>query len=495
MELLLLILLVIFLGILIYIIIKHRVTGITRKQFWMLWSVIMSPAFSLGAWVVLYGKDEQLPLVLIISTFVIFLFLYWFLLQWGQVKSQEKPKQPSGDVSTDDQTESKTSELKLRPITPNEEKQLRNCFPWGIYYLQNLDYRPQAILCRGKLRANPELAYNTIQSKVTEKFGDRFFVIFQEGAKDQPFFALVPNPHSQTQNPDQQFSEKPGLALGLLAISFFVTTISGIDIAVVSWDKLQIDLSLLQKGLSYSLALVGILLLREGSHYLMTRYYQIRSTLPYFIPLPFFPGTLGGLIQKRSPIPNRQALFDIAIIGPAVGLIASISILAWGISISEVVDLSEESRLLSIDNLNPRFSFLLAILSKIALGTQLGQETAINLHPIAVAGYVALGLTTLNLMPIGQLDGGQIAHAVFGQRTAAGIGQITRILMLILAWKQPDFLIIAIVTIFMPVFDEPALNDVSQLNNWRDLGGLLALAMVVIILLPLPATVAQWLNL
>ncbi len=488
-------LLLILLGIFTYIIIKRSVTGMTRTPVWMLWLVIMSPAFSWSAWVLLYGEDEQLPLILIISPFVICLFLYWLLVQLGRIKSEVKSQQPSEDSATDGEPKPKTPELKLRPITPNEEKQLRNCFPWGIYYLQNLDYRPQAILCRGKLRANPELAYDTIQSKVTEKFGDRFFVIFQEGAKDQPFFALVPNPHSQTQNPEAQFSEKPGLALGLLAITFFVATISGIDIAVVSWDKLQLDLSLWQKGLGYSLALVGILLVREGSHYLMTRRYKIRTTLPYFIPLPFFPGTLGGLIQKRSPIPHRQALFDIAIIGPMVGLIASISIFAWGLSISEVVELSEESRLLSIDNLNPRFSFLLAILSKIALGAQLGQETAINLHPIAVAGYVALGLTTLNLIPIGQLDGGQIAHAVFGQRTAAGIGQITRILMLILAWKQPDFLIIAIVTIFMPILDEPALNDVSQLDNWRDLGGLLALVMVVIILLPLPVTVAQWLHL
>jgi membrane-associated protease RseP (regulator of RpoE activity) len=103
-------------------------------------------------------------------------------------------------------------------------------------------------------------------------------------------------------------------------------------------------------------------------------------------------------------------------------------------------------------------------------------------------------MTALNLMPVGQLDGGHIVHAMFGQRTAAIIGQITRLLMLVLALIQPDFLIWAILLFLMPITDQPALNDVTELNNWRDFLGLIALVVLIMILLPLPGSLAHWLN-
>ncbi|NES85723.1 MAG: site-2 protease family protein, partial [Moorea sp. SIO2B7] len=87
-----------------------------------------------------------------------------------------------------------------------------------------------------------------------------------------------------------------------------------------------------------------------------------------------------------------------------------------------------------------------------------------------------------------------IVHAMFGQRTAAAIGQITRLLMIILAMVQQDFLLWALILLLMPLADQPALNDVTELDNWRDLSGLLSLALLVIILLPLPGAISVWLN-
>jgi len=121
-------------------------------------------------------------------------------------------------------------------------------------------------------------------------------------------------------------------------------------------------------------------------------------------------------------------------------------------------------------------------------------DMAINLHPVAVAGYIGLVVTAFNLMPVGQLDGGHVIHAMFGQRTGAAIGQLSRLLMLVLAFLQPDLLLWAIILILLPVIDEPALNDVSELDNWRDFAGLLALTVLVSILLPVPGTLSQWLN-
>jgi membrane-associated protease RseP (regulator of RpoE activity) len=97
-------------------------------------------------------------------------------------------------------------------------------------------------------------------------------------------------------------------------------------------------------------------------------------------------------------------------------------------------------------------------------------------------------------MPVGQLDGGHIVHAMFGQRTGAAIGQISRLLILILAWKERELLLWAIILLLMPAIDEPALNDVSEIDNWRDLYGLLSLVLLVSIVLPPPATITQLLH-
>jgi membrane-associated protease RseP (regulator of RpoE activity) len=113
---------------------------------------------------------------------------------------------------------------------------------------------------------------------------------------------------------------------------------------------------------------------------------------------------------------------------------------------------------------------------------------------VAVAGYVGLIAIALKLMPVGQLDGGHIVHAMFGQRTGATIGQITRLLVLVLALQESDLLTLAIILLFLPVADEPALNDVSELDNWRDLVGFLALLILVSIILPPPGTLTGLLN-
>ena len=144
--------------------------------------------------------------------------------------------------------------------------------------------------------------------------------------------------------------------------------------------------------------------------------------------------------------------------------------------------------------LDPRFSLLLSGLSKLALGNQLAPGVAIDLHPAAVAGYIGLIFTALNLMPVGQLDGGHIVHAMFGQTKAAIIGQVTRLLMFVLAIAQPAYLLWAVILLLMPIADQPALNDVSELDNLRDFLGLLSLAVLIVILLPVPGTIAQLWN-
>ncbi|NJL00640.1 MAG: site-2 protease family protein [Spirulinaceae cyanobacterium SM2_1_0] len=491
-----LLLLLILLSAISYLIVKRSVSQITQTPVWLLWLVLMAPPLLLTIWVSVVGEDEPLPLPLVLVPFIVCPLLYWWLIQKGRPAPPVTDKTATADdneLPTEAITNSTTTEP--RPLTPDEETSLRNCFPWGIFYLQKLDYRPQAILCRGRLAAKPDVAYQTVREKVEEKFGDRFILIFQEGAANKPFFALVPNPWLKARAREQtEPVKRPLLALALAAITLFTTTVAGAEFAGIQPDQLQADPSVLLQGLPYSLALLTILSIHEFSHYFAAVRYQIRTTLPYFIPMPFFLGTFGAFIQMRSPIPNRRALFDIAWAGPMGGFIIALPLLLWGLANSTVVPLSDESSLVNFASLDPRFSLLLTIMARGALGAGFEQQMAINLHPVAIAGYLGLVVTALNLMPVGQLDGGHIVHAMFGQRTALAIGQIARLLMLVLAFVQREFLIWAIILLFIPVSDEPALNDVTELDNRRDFLGLLALGLLAAILLPLPGVVATWLG-
>ncbi|MFM7424256.1 MAG: site-2 protease family protein [Elainella sp.] len=486
------------LGIFTYFIVRRSVVNVTKTPVWLLWLVMMMPAFVWTAWAIFNQDSQRIPLLLLIGPFVVSSVLYLMLVQRGrpaqpqpQAKAVEAQPQPDEDMAV-----AMAKRPALVPMSREEEAELQNCFPWTVYYLQNIEHKPQALICRGQLRASPDLAYKTVQENVQTHFGDRFLLVFQEGVGGKPFFALVPNPHAKAV--DNSASEapvtRPVVALVLLLATLLTTTLAG---ALLANPGLQPppDLAALGSGLPYALALLTILGVHELGHYLTARRYRLRATLPYFIPVPpalIFPfGTFGAFIQMRSHVPNRKALFDVGLAGPLAGFIVTVPILLWGLAHSTLTPLTPEASLLNFEAFKPTASLLLALLSKLALGDTLTATSALKLHPVAVAGCLGLVITALNLMPVGQLDGGHIVHAMFGQRRAVTIGQIARLLVLGLSFVQQEFLLWAVLLFLMPVIDEPALNDVSELDGKRDFIGLIALAILVMIVLPAPDVVTR----
>ncbi|MBF2028732.1 MAG: site-2 protease family protein [Oscillatoriales cyanobacterium C42_A2020_001] len=491
------------LGLTTYFIVQ-RVSDETRTPTWLLWVVAMMPAFIWSGWAIVNGGRKAPPSYLVIIPLMVCLLLYWFLIQWGRVSSNAGTTERQEATTTKQENADPPSEMPiLKPIDKSEEQSLQTCFPWSIYYLQNIEYRPQAVICRGQLRSKPEVAYQTIRENVEEQFGDRFLVVFQEGANGKPFFALVANPYSK-QSPGQAARDvvtRPALAISLLVITFFTTCFAWLQIVGKLGSNngfVQISPDVLVQGLPYALSLLLILGSHELAHYLTARRYKIRATLPYFIPvlpLPWFPfGTFGAFIQLRSPIPNRRALFDVGIAGPLVGFIIALPLLIWGLAHSEVVPMPQNPELFNFQAFDPKFSLLLTLLSKLMLGSVLTTETAIKMHPVAVASSLGLVVTAFNLMPVGQLDGGHIVHAMLGQRAGAMVGQFARLMLLLLSFAQRYLMLWAIILFLMPANDEPALNDVTELDNRRDFWGIVSLAILLLIILPAPAFVTNLFN-
>jgi membrane-associated protease RseP (regulator of RpoE activity) len=165
-------------------------------------------------------------------------------------------------------------------------------------------------------------------------------------------------------------------------------------------------------GLSflYAIVLMAILLAHELGHYLMCRRYGISATLPFFIPAPTLIGTLGAFIKIRSRITRKHMLFDIGAAGPLAGFVPALPALIIGLALSKIVpSVPREEALIFGEPLLLRFASLFLLKGA-------GPGLDVVLHPVAFAGWVGVLVTSLNLLPLGQLDGGHIAYAVFGPK-------------------------------------------------------------------------------
>ena len=164
-------------------------------------------------------------------------------------------------------------------------------------------------------------------------------------------------------------------------------------------------------GLAFSLPLMTILLAHELGHYFQARRYGVPASLPYFLPMPLSPiGTMGAVILMEPGRGNRRTLFDIAISGPLAGLVPALLFCVLGLQWSEVVVIADNQMGLMLGE-PPLFKLLVyATFGSLANGQD------VILHPVAFAGWVGIFITALNLIPIGQLDGGHILYALLRQR-------------------------------------------------------------------------------
>jgi membrane-associated protease RseP (regulator of RpoE activity) len=238
-------------------------------------------------------------------------------------------------------------------------------------------------------------------------------------------------------------------------------------------------------GLPFAATLMTILLVHEMGHYLMSRYHGVSATLPYFIPAPSFIGTFGAFIRMKSAPPDRRSLFDVAAAGPLAGLALAIPAVVLGLTLSTVSP--EESG----GGLALGSSLLLSFLSQATLGI-LPDEANIVMHPIGFAGWIGLLVTAMNLLPVGQLDGGHIVYALFGERylwvsRAALLGIL---LLGLLRWWD-GWLVWGALLLFMGLRHPPPLDPYTPLDAKRTFMGWVMLAILAVTFIPVPFSIQE----
>lgn len=249
-------------------------------------------------------------------------------------------------------------------------------------------------------------------------------------------------------------------------------------------------------GWPFAAAVLGVLGIHELGHYVLSRYHGVPASLPYFIPVPTFIGTFGALITIRGRIPNRKALFDFAVAGPLAGLAAAIVVAVIGLHLDPVEvpqQVIESENAIEVEFGYPPLLEFLAW----ATGQPLTYaDPALSTNPVVIGAWVGLFVTFLNLIPVGQLDGGHIIRAIAGTRAETIAAMVPGALFALAAYLyfftdvgfNAPFLwgfwgTITLVLVYVgpatPVFDEP-------LDRKRVALGILTFALGVLCFTPVP---------
>jgi membrane-associated protease RseP (regulator of RpoE activity) len=235
-------------------------------------------------------------------------------------------------------------------------------------------------------------------------------------------------------------------------------------------------------GWQYSLALMTTLLAHELGHFLQAVRYGVPASLPYFIPMPASPiGTMGAVILMQPGKGDRRALFDIAITGPLAGLVPALFFLIVGLQSSEVVTAGDVRGVLRFGE-----PLLFKLLAYLTFGP-LSENQEIAAHPVAFAGWVGIFITALNLIPIGQLDGGHILYALL-RRQAHFVAELllAAAAIAVVIWGYWGWSLMIFLLMLMGPNHPPTANDEVALGPVRTLLGWASLLFVIVGFTPTP---------
>jgi membrane-associated protease RseP (regulator of RpoE activity) len=283
---------------------------------------------------------------------------------------------------------------------------------------------------------------------------------------------------------------RPGLALALFLLTLLSTLAAGSMVSGsfpwLTFDPVAEPGRLLD-GLPFAFTLLAILGTHEFGHYFTARAYGAAVSLPYFIPAPpplFLFGTLGAVIRMRSPARDRNSLLDIAAAGPLAGLLVALPALWVGLTWSRVGAIPPGGAMTFGDSLLMRFMTYLTF-------GRIPEGMDVFVHPVALAGWVGLFVTALNLFPVGQLDGGRIAYAMFGaQHRRVSLGTFVALLALGVVSGSPNwFVFAAVVALLVGFHHAPPLDDITPLSPGRYAIGLACLLLLILLIPPVPFSV------
>jgi membrane-associated protease RseP (regulator of RpoE activity) len=270
--------------------------------------------------------------------------------------------------------------------------------------------------------------------------------------------------------------------IGLLVATFLTMLLAGaLDWGGYADEGLTLD-TVLMGMLTFTLPLMAILGVHELGHFFMARRRKVAASMPFFIPSIPPLGTFGAFISLRDPIPNKKSLMEIGVAGPICGLLMAIPFGIIGLMLT-----NSEARTVP---LNVGSEGVMGI-SFPLIYMWIEQLVPINgdylMHPTAFAAWVGFLVTALNLLPVGQLDGGHVARALLGAK-AKYLSWVTVAILVAIGFFYTGWLLFALLILFLGARHPPPLNDITPLDVKRKVVGVLAFVMLVVAFVPIPMT-------
>jgi membrane-associated protease RseP (regulator of RpoE activity) len=269
----------------------------------------------------------------------------------------------------------------------------------------------------------------------------------------------------------------------LLIATVFTTILAGEAMCIPYFGGRFLSIrTIFYSFLFFSLPLMTVLGVHEMGHYFAAKRHNVKVSLPYFIPLPLFiTGTMGAFISMREPIPNKKVLLDIGAAGPICGFLIAVPVTIIGLFLTNVyaTPAPETGEMILLGS--PLIYSGLALLVDLFIPF----KENILMHPTAFAGWVGIFVTSINLLPAGQLDGGHIFRALFGGKSRY-VSYAAVAFMLCLGFLYPGWFVFAFLILLLGMRHPPALNEVTKLDMKRKILGVFTILLLVVCFVPIP---------
>ncbi|NEP55556.1 MAG: site-2 protease family protein [Symploca sp. SIO2G7] len=381
-------------------------------------------------------------------------------------------------------SQNKNAAAEIVPIPDEDLKSIQEIFGIDTFFSTETIPYQEGVIFKGNLRGTePETVYSRLASKLEKRLGDRYRLFLVEGPEAKPVVIVLPS----SNDPQPATASQKALA-GALLFATIATTLEAASL-LLKFDFFN-NLGRFSEALPMSVGIWTLLVAHELGHWWQGQRYNVRIGLPFFIP-SWQIGSFGAITRFESLLPNRTALFDISLAGPAVGGIVSLLLLISGLL------LSHDGSSFQVPSQFFQGSILVGALAKVFLGASL-RLTLVDIHPLTIIGWLGLLITALNLMPAGQLDGGRIVQAIYGRKIARRTTIATLVILAIIAVVNPANPLIlywAILILFLQRSQErPNLNEITEPDDTRAILALFALFLMAAILIPWTPGIASRLG-
>ncbi len=388
--------------------------------------------------------------------------------------SEDKANNQSGEDAA-------VAQLQILPIPNQDIEVIRGIFGIDTFFAtQTIPYQ-EGVIFNGNLRGDVETTYSQLTASLEERLPGKYRLFLIENNDGKPVVVILP-----TRNDPRPSTTAQKVFAGFLLMATLGTSLEAAGI-LQGFDFFA-NPSRYLEVLPIGLGIFASLIAHELGHWFAARRYQVRLSWPFFLPAVQI-GSFGAITRFESLLPHRQALFDIAIAGPAFGGIVSLMMLIAGLLLSggdQPFQLPREFF---------QGSVLVGTIAKVILGTTL-QSELVPIHPLVIVGWIGLVITALNLVPAGQLDGGRIVQAIYGRKTLGRTTFATVAVLGLVGLGNPLALYWVIVILFLQRnVERPSLNELTEPDDARAALGLLALFLMIATLLPLTPGLAGKLGL